>query len=164
MSNRFKPVIVVACLFGTAFLSSCKSTGGGGSGGGGVTSAPKWNPSSTTNIMGSSATPPHNLPRSEYPFDAKGNYISSWVAEGAGKYGHSTSARSSASHSYSKPKSSSSSTKKSSSSSYRYHKVAAGDTLYGLSRRYGTSVSKIKSANGLSSDTIVNGRTLKIPK
>jgi len=45
-----------------------------------------------------------------------------------------------------------------------YVKVKSGDTLYGLSRKYGVSVAAIKSANGLKSDTIVDGKALKIPK
>ena len=44
------------------------------------------------------------------------------------------------------------------------HVVVAGDTLWGLSRRYNTSVDAIKAANGLSSNTIVKGTTLTIPK
>lgn len=61
--------------------------------------------------------------------------------------------------------SSSSSTKKtsSSSSSYSRYTVKKGDTLYSLARKNGTSVSKIKSANGMSSDLIRIGQTLKIP-
>lgn len=43
------------------------------------------------------------------------------------------------------------------------HTVGKGDTLYGLSRRYGTSVNSIKSANGLSSDLIRLGQKLRIP-
>ncbi|MCB1224429.1 MAG: LysM peptidoglycan-binding domain-containing protein [Verrucomicrobiales bacterium] len=43
------------------------------------------------------------------------------------------------------------------------HTVVRGDTLYSLARRYGTTVSKIKSANGLSSDLIVIGQRLRIP-
>ena len=43
------------------------------------------------------------------------------------------------------------------------HTVVPGDTLYGLSRRYGSSVSAIKSANGLTSDTIVIGQQLRMP-
>lgn len=67
----------------------------------------------------------------------------------------------------SKP-SSSSSTKKSTpakktSSSSRSHTVAKGDTLYGLARKYGSTVSQIKSANGLSGDLIRIGQKLKIP-
>jgi len=45
-----------------------------------------------------------------------------------------------------------------------YVKVKSGDTLYGLSKRYGVSVASIKSANGLKSDLIVDGKSLKIPK
>lgn len=43
------------------------------------------------------------------------------------------------------------------------HTVVSGDTLFSLARRYGTSVSAIKSANGLSSDLIRVGQTLTIP-
>lgn len=43
------------------------------------------------------------------------------------------------------------------------HTVVAGDTLFSLSRRYGTTVSAIKSANGLTSDLIRLGQTLTIP-
>lgn len=45
-----------------------------------------------------------------------------------------------------------------------YVKVTSGDTLYGFSKRYGVSVASIKAANGLKSDTIVDGKSLKIPK
>ena len=44
-----------------------------------------------------------------------------------------------------------------------YVKLKRGDTLYGLSKRYGVSVAAIKSGNGLSSDIIRAGKTLKIP-
>lgn len=43
------------------------------------------------------------------------------------------------------------------------HTVAKGDTLFSLARRYNTTVSAIKSANGLSSDMIRIGQTLTIP-
>lgn len=43
------------------------------------------------------------------------------------------------------------------------HTVSSGDTLYGLSRRYGTSVNAIKNANGLTSDLIRLGQKLRIP-
>ena len=45
----------------------------------------------------------------------------------------------------------------------RSHTVARGDTLWNISQRYGTTVNAIKSANGLSSDLIVIGQTLRIP-
>lgn len=41
--------------------------------------------------------------------------------------------------------------------------VRAGDTLWLLSRRYGTTVDAIKSLNGLTSDVLNIGQTLKIP-
>jgi len=60
----------------------------------------------------------------------------------------------------SKPKSSTKSTAKKSGGSY---KVVKGDTLYGIAKKRSTTVAKIKSANGLSSDLIRPGQTLKIP-
>jgi LysM repeat protein len=42
--------------------------------------------------------------------------------------------------------------------------VKSGDTLSSLARRYGSSVARIKSANGLKSDLIRNGRKLIIPR
>jgi N-acetylmuramoyl-L-alanine amidase len=47
--------------------------------------------------------------------------------------------------------------------SSRYHTVRKGDTLYALSRRYGTSVSAIQRANGLRNSTIGIGKKLRIP-
>ena len=44
------------------------------------------------------------------------------------------------------------------------HLVKKGDTLWGLARKYGTTVSKIKKANGLRSDVIRAGKTYLIPK
>ncbi|TDU81319.1 LysM domain-containing protein [Prosthecobacter fusiformis] len=60
----------------------------------------------------------------------------------------------------SKPKTSSKSTAKKSGGSY---KVVKGDTLYGIARKRSTTVAKIKSANGLSTDIIRPGQTLRIP-
>lgn len=45
-----------------------------------------------------------------------------------------------------------------------YVKVKPGDTLYGLSKSSGVSIAAIKAANGLKSDLIVDGKSLKIPK
>lgn len=73
----------------------------------------------------------------------------------------------------SKPKSvASSSTKKKSSSGAKStskkssgsrYAVTKGDTLYGIARKKGTTVAKIKAANGLSGDIIRPGQSLKIP-
>ncbi|MCW1884436.1 LysM peptidoglycan-binding domain-containing protein [Luteolibacter flavescens] len=43
------------------------------------------------------------------------------------------------------------------------HTVVRGDTLGGIARRYGVSTSAIKQANGMTSDTVVLGKTLSIP-
>ncbi len=48
--------------------------------------------------------------------------------------------------------------------SSRYYIVRRGDTLYSLSRRYHTSVSSIRTANGLRGNTIVVGKRLRIPR
>lgn len=45
----------------------------------------------------------------------------------------------------------------------RYHTVRRGDTLYGLSRRYKTTVSAIQRANGLRGTVISIGKRLRIP-
>lgn len=44
------------------------------------------------------------------------------------------------------------------------HTVRKGDTLSGLARRYGSSVSKIQSANNVRGTVIRLGQTLTIPK
>ncbi|WP_100332990.1 LysM peptidoglycan-binding domain-containing protein [Bacillus alkalisoli] len=44
------------------------------------------------------------------------------------------------------------------------HKVQSGETLFGLSHRYGVSVTEIMQANKLSSDLIKVGQTLTIPQ
>ena len=46
---------------------------------------------------------------------------------------------------------------------WRYHVVAAGDTLYSIAGRYGTSVEAIQRANNLADATIHPGMRLRIP-
>lgn len=43
-----------------------------------------------------------------------------------------------------------------------YHTVVAGDTLFGLSRKYGTSVERIKQLNNLSGNVISVGQRLRV--
>ncbi|MBG7608927.1 MAG: LysM peptidoglycan-binding domain-containing protein [Verrucomicrobia bacterium] len=45
----------------------------------------------------------------------------------------------------------------------KVHTVVRGDTLWGISKKYGVSISAIKSANGLTRDTAVLGAKLQIP-
>lgn len=118
-------------------------------GGGGGYSAPTYSP------------PPAPVEADPYAFNSSSSSSSS------PSYSTPKPKSSSSSSSASKPKTTtSSSTKKSptpakkSSGSYQ---VAKGDTLYGIARKRGTTVAKLKSANGLSSDIIRPGQTLRIP-
>ncbi|NWK54046.1 LysM peptidoglycan-binding domain-containing protein [Verrucomicrobiaceae bacterium N1E253] len=43
------------------------------------------------------------------------------------------------------------------------HKVVAGDSLWALAKKYGTSVESIQAANGMNDNTIRIGQTLNIP-
>ena len=60
------------------------------------------------------------------------------------------------------PKKSSAAPAKKSASGGTY-KVKKGDTLFSIARKSGSSVAKIKAANGLKSDNIRDGQSLKIP-
>jgi hypothetical protein len=136
-------------------------------------------------LHGSASTPSHSMPRDEYPFDSSGNYVSSWAAEGESKAGRGAATnsdinewkdshhkdRGSSSSSGKKPKSGSASKSKDKdagpskkkTSGGKKHTVKSGDTLSSIARKYGTSVAKLKAANGLKSDVIRDGRTLSIP-
>lgn len=119
-------------------------------------------------VASSTLTPEHSLPKIEYPFDEDGNYLADWAARGEVRFrnGSSQYASSSTQRSYSaaKPKPTvTRSTPAPQKSSFRYHKVTASDTLWSLSRKYGTTVAAIQKANGLSSSLIITGSTIKIP-
>jgi len=47
---------------------------------------------------------------------------------------------------------------------YITHTIAAGENLSKIARKYGVTVDQIKQANGLKSDNIQQGKTLKIPQ
>jgi hypothetical protein len=130
-------------------------------------------------LSGSTATPPHNMATYEYPFDSNGNYVSDWAAEGERRAGRSARATSdderkwsssqggrtiSKSKAKSKSKTKSTSPTKSKSTSSTRYVVKKGDTVGKIAQRYGITSSKLKSANGLKSDFIRAGQTLKIPK
>lgn len=43
------------------------------------------------------------------------------------------------------------------------HTVAKGDTLSGMSRKYGVTMDAIRAANGMTGDTVILGRKMIIP-
>jgi nucleoid-associated protein YgaU len=136
----------------------------------------------TINLHGSAQTPPHSMDKKDYPFDANGNYVTAWASEGRSASGESDydSWRSSHEGSVSRKnpspvkKVSSAPGKKSTSSSKSKgsaskttagsYTIKKGDTLGAIAKRNGTTVAKIKAANGMSSDFIREGKALKIPK
>ncbi|MFT3995684.1 MAG: GDSL-type esterase/lipase family protein [Dysgonomonas sp.] len=56
-----------------------------------------------------------------------------------------------------------STTKISSAGGVKYHKIRRGESLSSIGRKYGVTVAQIKTANGMRSNTIHPGKTLKIP-
>ncbi|MEZ5387340.1 MAG: LysM peptidoglycan-binding domain-containing protein [Prosthecobacter sp.] len=115
------------------------------------------------NLEGSSATPAHSMSHSDYPFEPDGDYNTAWASEGGQGAGMDYSSWRSSHGSSRSSSSSKKSSSKSSRSSGRTHSIKSGDTLGAIARKYGTSVSKLKAANGLKSDLIRAGKTLKIP-
>jgi hypothetical protein len=157
--NHFTPLLLKACLvLPLLLLAACENSGH-------IKGLPKDLP--VINLHGSPDTPPHSLGHADYPFAANGDYKSDWAAEGGQGAGMDYSSwRSShggsSSRSSSKKKPSSKSGSKSSRKSGSYT-IKSGDNLGAIARRNGTTVAKLKAANGLSSDKIRAGRTLKIP-
>lgn len=123
------------------------------------------------NLHGSPSTPEHGMSHADYPFESDGDYNTTWAAEGGqgagmdysswrSSHGNGSS-RSSRSSSSKKKNTASSSKSKSGGGSYT---IKSGDTLGAIARKNGTTVAKLKAANGLSSDMIRAGKTLKIPR
>lgn len=118
------------------------------------------------NLHGSASTPSHNMSHADYPFASNGDYQSEWAAEGGQGAGMDYSAwRSShGSSSRFRSRSSKSSSSKKSSSKAGSYTIKGGDTLGAIARRNGTTVARLKAANGLKSDLIRAGKTLRIPR
>lgn len=137
------------------------------------------------------ATPPHNLSPAEYPFDDDGTYRKDWVANPSSAKRSSrrrsvpaptvaasppaerapslpppsvhAASRPPAPPPAPAPQPRSAPPPAPKPAAARYHTVVKGDTLYSISRRYGVTVPKLKSVNGLTSDTIRIGQTLRMP-
>jgi hypothetical protein len=148
----------------SVLLSSC--------GGPSIKGLPKNLP--VINLHGSKETPPHTMGKKEYPFDEKGDYQTQWAAGGGGSattpesdfnsWRSSHGGEPTPKKDYTPPKkkkSSSSSKSKSKGGSYT---IKQGDSLSVIAAKNGTTVAKLKAANGLSGDMIRAGKTLKIPK
>lgn len=130
------------------------------------------------NLHGSPSTPPHGMGHADYPFNPDGSYNNAWAAEGGQGAGMdysswrsshgSSSSRSSSRSSSSKKKTATSSRSKSKSGGSKSgggtYAIKSGDTLGAIARKNGTTVAKLKAANGLSGDMIRAGKTLKIPR
>ncbi len=130
---------------------------------------------------GETQTPEHNFSKHEYPFDSSGKYREDWVEtpSGVDSGGTPSTAAAGEGEARSQPESrfrtkTASASRTSppvkmteiasvSRSTLRFHTIGRGDTLWGLSRRYGVSVGAIKRANSLSSDAVRMGQTLRIP-
>lgn len=124
------------------------------------------------NLHGSKETPPHSMAKNEYPFDENGDYKSDWVASGGstktnesdyGSWRSSHGGEPTPDKDYTPPKKKKSSGSKSKSKGGSYT-IKSGDSLSVIAAKNGTTVAKLKAANGLSSDLIRAGKTLKIPK
>ena len=106
------------------------------------------------------STPPAPVEADPYAFNAPTTKPKTSSSSGSSSSGSSVKKKVVASSS--KPRSSTAkkSTAKKSSGSY---KVASGDSLYAIALKRKTTVAKLKAANGLKSDLIRPGQSLKIP-
>jgi len=108
---------------------------------------------------------------SQDPYAATGEYDNVYASGGGQSYGGASTNSygsddyysSASSDPYTPPSGGGSSAGTSQPSGGSTHTVEKGDTLYNISRRYGTSVGAIQSANGLGGDLIILGQQLQIP-
>jgi hypothetical protein len=155
MSVGTHPSLLVAALLAALPLASCQT------GSRNVRGVPRSLPRIA--LYGSPKTPPHAMSKDDYPFDANGNYVTQWVSEAPSSTQDYRSWRSSYGSS-SKPRVRVSSSRASGSSkSSGSYTIKRGDTLGAIAQRHGTTVSKLKAANGLKSSMIREGRQLVIP-
>ena len=70
--------------------------------------------------------------------------------------------RTTASRSSTTSRSSSTSTAASTSNGPTYHKIQRGETLGGIAQRYGTTVAKLRSLNGITGSNITAGKSLRV--
>jgi hypothetical protein len=162
MKPSLKTSLITTNLLAAALLSSCSGPS--------IQGLPKNLP--VINLHGNKNTPPHTMAKNEYPFDEDGTYRSEWVAAGGGRSAaesDNTSWRTShggaptPDKDYTPTKKRKFSTSKSKIKGGSYT-IKQGDSLSAIAKRNGTTVAKLKAANGLKSDLIRAGKTLKIPR
>ncbi|WP_395735382.1 LysM peptidoglycan-binding domain-containing protein [Prosthecobacter sp.] len=165
--NHLTPHLFRACLVvPLLLLAACESSSH-------IKGLPKDLP--VINLHGSADTPAHSMGHADYPFADNGDYKTDWAAQGGqgagmdysswrSSHGGSSSRSSSKKKTSSKSGSKSKATAgKSSSRKGGSYTIKSGDSLGAIARKNGTTVAKLKAANGLSSDFIRAGKTLKIP-
>jgi hypothetical protein len=169
--NLFTPLLFRTCLIvPLLLLAACENSAH-------IKGLPKDLP--VINLHGSTSTPSHSMGHADYPFADNGDYKSDWAAEGGqgagmdysswrSSHGGSSSHRTSKTKKKTSSKSNGKSSSKSGSHKGGSHKggsytIKSGDSLGAIARKNGTTVAKLKSANGMSSDKIRAGKTLKIP-
>jgi hypothetical protein len=129
-------------------------------------------------LHGRVETPSHSMGKKDYPFDSNGDYMTTWVNDGASSKPQSDYESWQSSHdgtvsrrnpspvrkvSSSKKKTIANKSKSSSRGSSGSYTIKSGDTLGAIAIRSGTTVAKLKAVNGLASDNIRAGKSLKIP-
>ncbi len=144
-------------------------------------------------VEGDLSSPETSLPRYEYPFDESGRYREDWVSPPSSSQRSASRTRNSTSASTRNPVKpvltpsslptsapvvvpavqtgvarSQIEGKSPSEAPLRVqgrgsHKVSNGDTLWSISRRYGLSVTDMKTVNGFKADTILPGQVILIP-
>lgn len=164
---NFRAIVCLIVL--SVILASCGSSPN-------IKGVPKNLP--VINLHGNVRTPSHSMEKKEYPFDSNGDYMTTWVNDGASSKTQSDYESWQSSHdgsvsrrnlspvrkvSRSKKKPFANKSKSTSKSSSRSYTIKSGDTLGAIAIRNGTTVAKLKAANGLISDNIRAGKSLRIP-
>jgi hypothetical protein len=139
-------------------------------------------PYESRSIEDSVATPPHRMSQREYPFTNSGRYVQQWAYSGEQRYtGPDQEADpvpddpepaptrvQPTPRQKPEPKPAVRPTPKPStprpSSTARYHTVAAGETLWRISQKYGVTISSLVRENRLNNYIIVPGQRLKLSK
>lgn len=101
---------------------------------------------------------------SQDPYASTGEYDNVYASGGGQSYGSDDYYNTASSNPYTPPSNGGGgASSQASSGGSNSHTVVKGDTLFNISRRYGTTVGAIQSANGINGDLIRLGERLVIP-